>query len=369
MDAARPDPLRIETVVDRATTPAPARVGTAPARKLEREWEALADRVCAPPFLHPGWVHAWTKAYADGPLTVLTTRDRTGGLSGVLPLIRRRRTSRAPSNSHTPLAGPLAADPDAASELAERLLAEMPGRVVLSPADPSDATTAAFERTLRSAGQLVLAETVARSPYVPLHGAFDDYVKGLSKNLRKQIGRRRRRLEESGHVSVEVQTSTHGLQSALDDFVALESSGWKEGSGTAIASRAASRVFYTELATWGAERGWLRLSFLALDGRPIATELALAHDGVLYALKSGFDPEYRSFGPGQLLTYESLSRAFADGLSSYEFLGFDEGYKLDWASEARELVRLQAFPRTLGGRVRLLAERRGRPLWRRLRRA
>jgi CelD/BcsL family acetyltransferase involved in cellulose biosynthesis len=162
-------------------------------------------------------------------------------------------------------------------------------------------------------------------------------------------------------------TSAQGLVGALDDFVTLEASGWKGDSGTAVASRAASRAFYTDLATWAAERGWLRLSFLALDGRRIATELALEHDGVAYALKSGFEPAYRGFGPGQLLTFEALSRSFAARLASYEFLGSDDSYKLDWASETRERVRLQSFPRTTRGRVRLLAERRGRPLWRRLR--
>src|SRR5438067_789092 len=110
---------------------------------------------------------------------------------------------------------------------------------------------------------------------------------------------------------VEVQASTRGLVGALDDFVKLESSGWKKGSGTAIASRTENREFYGEVARWAAERGSLRLSFLALDGRPIAAELALEESGVLYALKGGFDPAYSNFGPGQLVTHESLARSFA----------------------------------------------------------
>ena len=84
---------------------------------------------------------------------------------------------------------------------------------------------------------------------------------------------------------------------------------------------------------------------------------------------AGFDPAYSGFGPGQLLTHESLSRCFAAGLTSYEFLGRDEGYKLAWTSATRERVRLRAFPPTLGGRVSRQAHRRLRPLWLRLRRA
>ena len=341
---------------------------SAPERTQHQEWDALADRVAAPPFLRPGWIEAWCRAYAKAAPTVLEVR-RGGELAGVLPVIRRRRATAGPTNSHTPLFGPLAADEEAAAELAGRAVAELGGALVLEPVDPAHPATAAFADALLESGRLTLAESLRKAPYVAVEGSFDDYLKELSKNHRKQVARRRRRLEEAGHVTVEIQTSPHGLASALEDFVQLESSGWKRGSGTAIASRRANRDFYTEIARWAAERGSLRLSFLALDGRPIAAELGLEEGGVLYALKGGFDPAYSGFGPGQLLTHESLSRCFAAGLESYEFLGRDEGYKLAWTSATRERVRLRAFPRTLGGRVSRQAHGRLRPLWLRLRRA
>jgi CelD/BcsL family acetyltransferase involved in cellulose biosynthesis len=359
MAGTRPDPMNFQSVAIRTTA-------SARARSLQEEWDALADRTSAPPFLRPGWIEAWCRAYGDTAPTVLEVR-RLGELTGVLPVIRHGRTSTGPTNSHTPVFGPLAEDEAAAAELAERAVAELGGRLVLEPVDPAEPTTAAFAEGLRRSGRLTLVETLRNAPYVPVDGDFDDYLRGLSKNHRKQVARRRRRLEETGHVTVEVQTSTRGLASALDDFVQLESSGWKKGSGTAIASRQASRDFYAEIARWAAERGSLRLSFLALDGRPIATELALEDDGVMYALKGGFDPAYGGFGPGQLLTYESLARSFADGLESYDFLGRDEGYKLAWTDATRERVRLRAFPPTLRGRIGRQAHGRGRPLWRRLR--
>src|SRR5256714_996337 len=361
MAAARPDHLRFQTLAAQHAT-------AAPARTLHEEWDALADRLGAPPFLRPGWIEAWCGAYAAGPITVLPIR-RYGELAGVLPLLRRHRTHTGPTNSHTPLFGLLAADPAAAGELAERFVEEVGGALALKPIDPSDPATAAFEDALRGRGQLTLSETVARAPYVPIEGDFDNYLRGLSKNLRKQVARRRRRLEEAGHVSIEVQTSARGLSSALEDFVGLESSAWQQQSATAVASRGANRTFYSELAAWAASRGSLRLSFLALDGRPIAAEFALEENGVRYALKSGFDPGYRSFGPGQLLTHESLARSFEARLRSYEFLGSDDDYKLDWTSATRERIRLRSFPPTLRGRVGLVARRRVRPMWLRLRRA
>src|SRR5437764_3361361 len=359
MAAARPDPMRFQNIAIRATA-------AARDRSLHHEWDALAERIGAPPFMRPGWIEAWCRAYADTGPTLVEVRRRDE-LVAALPVIRRGRRSSGPTNSHTPVLGPLAVDEAAAAELAERAAVELGGQLVLEPVDPAEPITAAFAESLRQSGRLTLLEPLRNAPYVPVEGSFDDYLKGLSKNHRKQVARRRRRLEETGHVSIEVQASTRGLASALDDFVQLEASGWKKGSGTAIASRRENRDFYAEISRWAAERGWLRLSFLALDGRPIATELALEEAGVMYALKGGFDPAHSGFGPGQLLTHESLERSFAAGLESYEFLGRDEGYKLAWTDATRERVRLRAFPPTLRGRIGRQAHRRGRPLLRRLR--
>ena len=169
-------------------------------------------------------------------------------------------------------------------------------------------------------------------------------------------------------MEVIVHTTSEGLEAALDEFVALESSGWKADEGTAISSRDASRRFYLEIARWAAERDWLRLTFLRLDGRAVAAELDLRCGGSMYALKSGFDPEFRTFGPGQLLTLDCLQGTFADGLQSYEFLGTDEPYKMTWTDTTRERVRVRSFRRTVAGDLDALARHHARPVIRRLRR-
>ena len=70
----------------------------------------------------------------------------------------------------------------------------------------------------------------------------------------------------------------------------------------------------------------------------------------------------RKFGPGTILTYESLARAFvADGVDSYEFLGTDEAYKLVWTDAKRPLGRIQVFATTPSGAARYVARRHLRP--------
>ena len=334
---------------------------------LWREWDVLADRLEVEPFLRPGWFRAWHRAYGDGRFEVLTVR-RGGDLVGVLPLELRGRASLSPTNTHSPLFGAVAEDADVERSLAAQLLDLVSGRIELCYMDPTTSGYAALEDALTAAGRTPHVDTVLRSPYVAFGKREDDYPASLARRFRKDLRRRRRRLEERGPVEVTAHTTAAGLDLAMAEFVALEASGWKSDLGTAIASREASLRFYAEIARWAAQRDWLRLAFLRLDGQPIAAELDIEYAGRLYALKSGFDPQFRAFGPGQLLTYECLNAAAEAGLSSYEFLGTDEPYKMNWTSLTRERVRMQAFPPGLRGGLEAFSRRRVRPLARRLRR-
>src|SRR4051812_50019434 len=59
--------------------------------------------------------------------------------------------------------------------------------------------------------------------------------------------------------------------------------------------------------------------------------------------------------------------AFGRGLRTYEFLGADEAFKLDWTASLRERIALHAFPRSPAGAVAWTAQSYGRPLAKRAR--
>jgi CelD/BcsL family acetyltransferase involved in cellulose biosynthesis len=289
-----------------------------------------------------------------------------------MPVELKGRATLSPTNTHTPLFGPVADGPEVETALVHELVGASAGRIELAYADPAARWFSLLQDTLpgrtRSDRRSVLIETITRPPYVSTAGGWDAYSAQRPRKFFKELRRLRRRLAEHGPVEFALHRSADGIEAALDEFVTLESSGWKADQGTAVASRDANRRFYLDIARWAAERGWLRLAFLRLDGRAIAAELDIECAGSLYALKSGFDPEYRAFGPGQLLTHDCLKLAFDDGLASYEFLGTDEPYKMSWTAATRERVRVRSFPRTVTGDLGALLRHHARPLVRRLRR-
>ena len=332
---------------------------------LAPAWDELAGRLGAPPFLRPGWIAAWWRAFGRGALEIRAL-ERDGRLAGVLPLVRRRGALRAAMNCHTPQFGLLAEDPGAASALARSLFAGGPRRVSIASLAAADPGLGTCRRAAEEAGYRLLVRRLQRSPYLEVDGDWEGYESGLSRNLAIDLRRSRRRLEALGELSFEAADGRERLEELLREAFAVEASGWKGRRGTAIRSRADTRRFYTEIARWAAGEGALRLFFLRLDRRAIAMYYALETAGVRHLLKGGYDPAWRRFSPGKLLMREVLAHGFATGVSRIELHGSAEAYKLRWARAVQERKLFEAFSPSPAGRLAWTVLAYGRPAARRL---
>ena len=328
---------------------------------LEAEWDALAARTGATPFVYPGWIAAWYRAFGRGRPVVAALR-RDGALAAVAALEARSGTVRSATNWHTPEYDVVADSPEAARALADAVIALRPRRIELRFLDGGGLALPAFRGAAAGAGYRLLTRRLEQSPYVPVTGDWDAHTASLSSTMLKELERRWRRLEkEAGAASFTVETGEAGLDEALEAGFRLEASGWKGRGGTAIVSRPETRAFYTDIARWAAERGFLRLAFLSAGDRPIAFQFDLELDGVVYHLKPGYDESYARFRPGKLLTRQVVRSAFERGARRYEFLGDADRHKLEWTSNVRERLLLQAFAARPAGLAELAAFRFGRP--------
>jgi len=326
---------------------------------LAAEWDGLADRLNATPFLRPGWHGAWRAAFGRGALEVHALR-REGRLAAVLPLERRALGLTSPTNWHTPVFDLLAEDSQAACELAEGVLARSRQPVAIAFVDEGSHAHEALMEAAGAAGRLTTERAKLRSLYVPLGGGIEAYEKRFTSKRRSRLRALRRNLEKEGALEIEVLDGQERLDPLLDEGFAVEAAAWKGSSGTAITSDAATRRFYADVARWGAARGILRLAFLRLDGRALAFDLSFEDAGQHLLIKTGYDPEHRRLAPGVVLRIEMLRRAFEAGLSTYEFLGGDDGWKLEWGEHWHHRREVRVFPRNPVGLGGFAAERWGR---------
>ncbi len=326
------------------------------------EWDDLADRVDgAEPWLRPGWISAWWRAFGRGSLELVSVR-RAGRLSALVPLERRRAVLASPANYHSPSFGLLAEDQEVARELALQVVARRPRRLQFRFVDAETLAATNLLAGASAAGYRTLQRTLESSPYVQIDGDWETYQVRLDGKMLRELRRRRRKLQGSGQLELTVEDGTARLEELLDEGFGIEAAAWKGRNHTAIISDARTEGFYRDVARWASGRGSLRLAFLSLDGRPLAFDFAIEEDGRHYLLKTGYDPAYRALAPAMLLRHEMIGRAFALGLRSYEFGGASEDWKLKWTDKVRDRLLFQAFAPTPQGLVDRLAWTHGRAL-------
>ncbi len=328
---------------------------------LAAEWDALAERLRAGPFVSPDWVAAHWSCFGSGQLAIVAVR-RDRYLGAVLPVARRGNTARSVTNGQTPQFGVLAEDDELTAHALSALTADGVSRLKLSYVDREDPLADAIRRHATAHGQLLVERVMLRSPYIELDGTLTDYRARRKSSFKADLRRRNRRLGEQGEVRLDVRDGSRELGRLLAEGWKPEASAWKARLGTAVAARTETRRFYADVARRAAARGRLRLFFLRLDEAPIAFIFALQQGGVLYLIKGGFDPARGRMSPGQLLLERVIEQTFTTGLDRIELLGGDEAYKLAWTDTAHERVSLQSFGRSPVRSMQWAAYAHGRPL-------
>lgn len=337
-----------------------------PPPNVQWEWEALAVRTGAAPFLHPGWAEAWWRAFGqDEPALYMLRKE--GRLAALAPMVRRPKRLEGAVNVHTPAFGLLAESRAAALALAGDLFRDEPTHVSITHLEPEGESLRACQEAAEEAGYRVVVSPFQRSMHLQLKQDWSDYQRERGRNLLRNLRRSRRQLQKQGKLAVETIRDAEHLETRLPEAYCVEAASWKGATGTAIQSHPRTRRFYTALAYWAAERGALRLYIMRVDGRPIAMYYALQMNGISHLLKGGYDPAFGRYSPGKLLLQEVIESCFANGVSRVEFHGGTEAYKLEWASAAREYQRLEAFAPTVAGQLAWAAYTYSRPVTDRLR--
>jgi CelD/BcsL family acetyltransferase involved in cellulose biosynthesis len=365
-----PEIARIEAAP--ATAPARYAVdevrGRAGLEALRERWDALLARGPTDlPMIRHGWITAWLDAFAPGasPL-VLVARAPSGEPVGIAPFLEERRGGvtrlLAPANDHScRFEWVLGADASgAAAALWGHLRDRLRWDVLLLRDLPRDGPTSTLLEALARADRHLTGRWESqRSPRVTLGGGPAE--ERASAKFRANLRRRARRLGELGAVALRRVDRGPEVDAAVDEFLALEASGWKGARGTAIALDPAVAGFYRSIARDAAARGALALRALLLDGRPIAVHLGLVHRGVYYLPKTAYDEALGSVSPGQLLQREVLAECEARGLAAFDFLGPDMDWKRDWAPSHAPHDWLYVYRPSLAGRAMHSLKHRVRP--------
>jgi CelD/BcsL family acetyltransferase involved in cellulose biosynthesis len=133
-----------------------------------------------------------------------------------------------------------------------------------------------------------------------LEDCGDSNFENLSKNIRKNINRRLRRLGEMGDVQWNVLRGNKLTSKNINQFIKLEHMGWKGEQGTSLYSNPKHLKFFQEVIDGFNREGRAFFAELQLNGNVISSTSNLISGNVGFAIKIGWDPAYSKFSPGVL---------------------------------------------------------------------
>lgn len=277
---------------------------------LAPEWEALAAAAAEPsPAYEPWMLLPALEAFGAGQDIRIVTVRRDGQLVGLFPLrLERRWKGLLPALSswthpHCVLCVPLV-HAGRVRDVLKAVLewANSESSILELPWLPAEgAVHQALVDVLHGEPRGVLAVEAFTRPLLLRAADADAYIASCMPSAeRREMRRQEKRLAEKGRLERRVLRTREELPEWVDEFLALEASGWKGRRGTAFACTEHQRKFARAAFTGAFERGRLIMVGIDLDARPIARFCAFTAGRGAIAFKTAFDEDLRNYGPGTL---------------------------------------------------------------------
>jgi CelD/BcsL family acetyltransferase involved in cellulose biosynthesis len=324
---------------------------------LQPAWEAIDESLTSPMETF-GWSAAAHSAREQRPALIVAEQE--GSVRAIAQLARCGRwlRSRFEMLGMTRLNEPadfISADSAGLAAVIDRAIGY--GRPILLGRLPAESPTiGVFERLARGRGR-VLVRPRASCPYIPLDATWSEPESHLSSRRRSDFRRASRRAEQLGPIKAEIMSPRpEEVAGLLETAYAIEAKSWKGSEGTALAHDQMRGQFMRRFADWASRAGILRIALLRIGDRYAAMQIAAEQNRAFWLLKIGFDPEFASCSPGNLLLAESLRYSAHQGLSSLEFLGTVEPWTQVWTDHERKCVSLRYYPFNLRGALALAVE-------------
>jgi hypothetical protein len=207
-------------------------------------------------------------------------------------------------------------------------------------------------------GQIEVVDYVPTA-WVDLVGTFEEFWLSRGKNLRHNLRKQRRKLEDQGsQLRFEFLVRPEDIASAFLDFGKLESAGWKADAGSAIAVNNDQGRFYSGMLHAFASKNSAFAMRLSLDDRPIAVDFGVMDSTTLVILKTTYDENLKGSSPAQLLHERAFEYLF--GLPHpprVEFYGKVMEWHTRWTEQSRLLFHLNYYRSPAIRRVRHLVKR------------
>jgi len=304
--------------------------GAAGLRELVPAWDELASSALEPNPFYESWLLLPALEYLGDGAEVATVWNGER-LQAVVPLSREARLKGLPVRTlsawrhrHCLLCTPLVRSGKGAADAIGILLdwiSDGPrgaDALQFSHIPAGGAFHAALAEAMAERGLAAVATGWHTRAVLRRAASADAYMEAaLSRDTRRNCARYDKQLRERGTVAWRSLAAGEPAGPWIEEFLALESSGWKGRAGSALASCQANARFAREAMDAAAARGRLLISGIDFDGRPIARLATFVAGSGSFAFKTAYDEAFKRYAPGILAEVHNIR-------------DFHAGNRLEW---------------------------------------
>ena len=293
------------------------------------EWEELLSvSPINSLYLTPQWQQVWWDNFGDGRKMAGFYVREAGALMAVASLSRQ-------GDEITFTGGPETFDyndflvrpgfeAEFFSELVRSLKADRVKTMTLYSLMETSPTLKHLPEQARNQGFRVEVTEEDVAPGLELPSSWDDYLALLSKKDRHELRRKLRRLESVENWRWYCIDDPAGVSGNLDEFLRLMRMSDQDKDEYMTEER---ERFFRSMAVRTTSQELLKLFFLEMDGRAVATALCFDYGPSRMLYNSGYDPDYAYYSVGLLLNALCLRNAIEQGRGYFDFLRGSEPYK------------------------------------------
>lgn len=329
---------------------------------LRAEWDRLHGRSDAGVFLSWGWLYPWFRKLGAGrELHIVTARDGSGDLEGVLPMcVEERRllgTKFGPCLRRMSFLGEthvgsdyldVIASRENQEEVTRRLLEQVRDGgewdvLDLNDMDSQSPTLTILQEVFENPEYELEWQDGPLCPYRELESGetFDGFIRNLGRG--QNYKRRSKWLEKQEGYRIVRSTCPQEMEHALAEFLRLHDLRWRAEGGSDGIACPQVEAFHRDATSYLAETGNVCLYTMIVGEQAVASFYALVHNGKMICYLTGRDPEWQKQSVGMVLIGETFRHAFELGMREYDFLRGEEPYKADWSSQTRRLVSVRIY--------------------------
>ncbi len=171
--------------------------------------------------------------------------------------------------------------------------------------------------------------------YTPLPKTMTAYRQGLSRNSRKHLKRRKKRMEEARDLGIEIVTSTDATLNAFESLVGLHLARWQDKGQIGTFRTERYLQFHRGIIRQFSAQGNIWMVVLRHANTIIGVEYLFRYGKRLFFFQTGFSPDYNHLAPGHLMIAHAIEKAIEEGLAEIDLLKGEYDYKQSYAPLTR----------------------------------